>query len=81
VATRDQRSNQEVPMIGTLRLSASHGRLGFIVPRGGGVSSFVHVGQLTRSGIMIPSNGLKLSYDPTTLPDGRRGVTNVKVAK
>jgi cold shock CspA family protein len=72
---------QEVPLIGTLRLTAPFSRFGFIVPRGGGAETYVHVGQLNRSGIRVPKDGLSLSYEPTTDTNRRKGVKDVKIAK
>ena len=68
-------------MIGTLKLTTPYSRFGFIVPRGRGAETYVHVGQLHRSGIAAPTDGLSLNYEPTKLRDGREGVKDVRVAK
>ncbi len=68
-------------MIGNLRLTTQFSRFGFNVPRGGGPESYVHVGQLHRSGIKAPRDGLSLAYQPTTTGEGRKGVKDVRIAK
>jgi cold shock CspA family protein len=68
-------------LIGTLRLTTQFSRFGFIVPRGGGAETYVHVGQLHRSGIKAPSDGLSLAYEPTRTGDGRTGVKDVRIAR
>jgi cold shock protein len=68
-------------LIGTLRLSNAFSRFGFIVPRGGGAEAYVHLGQLRRSGVKHPKDGLSLRFEPTAAADGRSGVRNVRAAK
>jgi cold shock CspA family protein len=68
-------------LLGTLRLTTAFSRFGFIVPRGGGAEAYVHVGQLHRSGIKVPRDGISLSYEPTAVGNRRKGVKNVGIAK
>ncbi len=68
-------------MIGTLRLTTQYSRFGFIVPRAGRAESYIHVGQLHRSGIKAPSDGPSLADQPTTAGEGRKGVKDVTIAK
>jgi len=56
--------------IGTIKFFNTSRGFGFIAPEGGGKDVFVHASALERSGIPIPNEGDKVSFE---VEEDRRG--------